>query len=65
MTKNQALIFSQAGFYCLTSAKRLTSVRPLRGWPGLGPRKLDQRDQQDARQQQLGAAEGKHGVLAE
>lgn len=42
--------------------KCLTSVCPLCGWPGLRPGKLDQRDQQDAGQQQLGAAEGKHGA---
>lgn len=47
----------------VTPLKSLTCVCVLCGRPGLSPRKLDQQNQQDARQQQLEAAEGRHCVL--
>ncbi len=41
----------------------LACVCVLCGWSGLSSWKLDQQNQQEAGQQQLGAAGGRHGVL--
>lgn len=45
------------------SVNSLTCAGVLSGWSGLSYWEVDQQNQQDARQQQLEAAQGRHGVL--
>lgn len=47
----------------VTSANSLTCAGVLCGRSGLSYWEVDQQNQQDARQQQLKAAQGRHGVL--
>lgn len=61
----QAICREDSAHVCfsVTSVNSLTCARVLSGRSGLSYWEVDQQNQQDARQQQLEAAQGSHGVL--